>query len=546
MILAADSLGARRGSWRYGSLSRRPLARESASTEKPSSANPSTVTGRIPADRGGVLTTPEGIELSIPPGALADDTEVTVRALSHDELLAASGDLPDLYLTGAIFEPDGLVLRSPATARFPLPANWPPSESPTLVLGRGADPELALPDPYPVKVEALAGSVSAEVAVHHFSTWIMSKNCHAGTIRRILEAFEKRGCPRDRVLEQVHNRYNGEVDVDLESAVNSGRTQVQAVLDAFFDDFGSYDKGNDVPASVLTELADRVRQGRLVALAFHGEAGPWPAREEPHAFYPNWAFEHTSLVQADDHGQVDMCHTITQSLKHSNHPGMKRLVADLGGELQYTHPFADLNRFRSLRSAVAFEELVCDAPGCLSSEKANDYGLNVYPPLAGYTPDHPRMVAYPAVHIYLEKENSIDLDACAGRASFPDPTRDWTVSLTFTGGFEANANVISDPNAYNKEWVEVRIPVLPSDPAAWDPLDVTVSVTGGAIEHLQLYTASNNWDPASRSTSYTEFVSGDTLRMDADRYYWLDVWTNDPALAYDYTTVIFRLVGESD
>ncbi len=95
---------------------------------------------------------------------------------------------------------------------------------------------------------------------------------------------------------------------------------------------------------------------------------------------------------------------------------MERLIDDLGGELQYTYPVDDLNAYRRLQQGVAFEEAVCGEPDCLSDPSYNEYGVGIYNPLDGAfnwgASIDPRQVAYPSVHIYVERTEEFERDSC--------------------------------------------------------------------------------------------------------------------------------------
>lgn len=128
--------------------------------------------------------------------------------------------------------------------------------------------------------------------------------------------------------------------------------------------------------------------------------------------------------------------------------------------------------------------------------------------------------------------------------TFPDPTGDWTFTLTFPEGTNASATKYDDSEAYNDQWVDVYLAGYPSDPNAWDPVPVTVSADGYGIDEIRLYPADNKWDPASRSQTYEVFDSGWATTLRATRYYWIYVYADDLAITYDYTMQIFRLSGD--
>ncbi len=128
---------------------------------------------------------------------------------------------------------------------------------------------------------------------------------------------------------------------------------------------------------------------------------------------------------------------------------------------------------------------------------------------------------------------------------FSDPSGDWTIKAHFPQGQTGVATVVTDQTAYNDQWVKIALDGYPSNPYAWDPVPVTLSATGGSIKQMRIYSASNNWDPASRNINYTVLTPDVTeYSMNASRYYWLYIYTEDPALNYSSTMQILRLAGE--
>jgi hypothetical protein len=497
-------------------------------------------TQQVPAAGGGTITMPSGVVLEIPPLALAADTEVSVATRPADQLAVDEADWPrGLHLGSVVLEPDGIALAQPVRLSFPLPDDWDRSEVPVIYEAAGDDPAGAFPGDLDVTIEGAAGALRAVTEIEHFSTYVPSRNCHAGTIRRLLAAYESQGCSREQLVARASTRFDG-ITIDEAQARYAEPPQVQAFLDTYFDDFASFGAGAEVPPATLAELTGHVLAGRKVVLAFSPGA-TWPARSTEHAFYPSKPYAHSCVVEPDGQGGARMHHTIVRPRLALDKWRVQALADFLGGELQYTYPFNQLNEYRSAKSGVAFEVAACGTQGCLSEAGLNPWGLDPYLPLDR------RKVAYPTVHIYLEKPD-VAANPCAERTnevSFTDPTGDWLITLALPADVAAVADELADPAAYNDQWVEVGLPDFPADPQAWDPLDVSVSVVGGAIDSLRLYPAGNNWDPASRSTTYTEFSSGDSLRLGGTRYYWLYIYTSDPQFSYDYTMQIFRLAGGS-
>ncbi|MEM9068853.1 MAG: hypothetical protein AAGE52_10120 [Myxococcota bacterium] len=75
-------------------------------------------TTRIRSAEGGTATDPSGrFRLQIPPGALAEDTEISIRQASDAELEAAL----DTATVGFVLEPDGLTFREPVRVEWSVP-----------------------------------------------------------------------------------------------------------------------------------------------------------------------------------------------------------------------------------------------------------------------------------------------------------------------------------------------------------------------------------------------------------------------------------------
>ena len=78
----------------------------------------------ILAAQGGNIGTSNGkIALEIPPGALAEDTTVSIRVLSEDEW---TDDIKDLDPVGPVYslEPDGLIFQEPVTVKLALDSSF--------------------------------------------------------------------------------------------------------------------------------------------------------------------------------------------------------------------------------------------------------------------------------------------------------------------------------------------------------------------------------------------------------------------------------------
>ena len=399
------------------------LAACGGSTEPPRGADtggPADLSGaaeaEVVADVGAVLTTGNGISAVIPPGALPEDMAVSlipVRPPADGRSVAA-----------ARLEPEGTVLLKPITIRLPLPADWSAGDTPIVFEFLGDDPSEAVPTSAYAEVSGTAGHYVAEVLISHFSGPICARNCHAGTIRHLIQQFGAEGCTRDSLLAAVRRGYPG-VEVSDEDCGRRGPEAAQAFLDTYFDDLGGYNADYEVPASVMTQLADYVRSGRQVVLAF--KQGQWGERSGPHRFLPSGAneFSHTAPLELID-GQIYIKNTLATE--------NEKLIEMLGGENVARYPFDQLREFRRLPSGAAVEIAACGSPGCLSDPARNPWGEKLFEPVdgvsyvgrawsnpweyarsfgQGWSGIPPRGIPWNAVRIYVEKDLTGEGTVCA-------------------------------------------------------------------------------------------------------------------------------------
>ena len=139
----------------------------------------------IDASVGGTIMTPMGDVLVVPPGALAQSTEITLTPLS----LPAH---PELDLVGGVkLEPEGLVFSTPATLSIALAIPLP------------ADTELQLAESFSEDLKqfgesgalfAVGGSgTTATGLIWGLSAKAVMKTCHAGTRDEIFAEWRARG-----------------------------------------------------------------------------------------------------------------------------------------------------------------------------------------------------------------------------------------------------------------------------------------------------------------------------------------------------------------
>jgi hypothetical protein len=407
---------------------------DSSSTGTDDDGGPHDLSGGATAfvtdDEGGALTTAGGITLTVDPGALPGDTAVELIPVSVT-------DADDQFVAGARMEPDGLVLDSPLVVRFPLPSDWDADDTPLVYEFKGDDPANAVATGAYARVTGSPGAYFAEVLISHFSGTVCARNCHAGTIRQVLQNFAGRGCDSDSVLGRVRSNYSG-VEVPSDGCGSRGVETVQAFLDTYFEDRGGFNAGNPVPASILAELAGYAQSGRQVVLAF--KPGTWGSRGGTHNFYPTSETEyaHTAPLEVKN-GVVQIRNTLAT--------GDEKLIDALGGENVVRYPLDKLNEFRNLPQGVATELALGLQPGDLSDPKKNPYGLDIYHPIDGqsywgrawsdpwtylfsngkWSGIPPRSIPWTAVRIYVERLDGPQSQLCPEEES--ENTLNATVSI---------------------------------------------------------------------------------------------------------------------
>lgn len=345
-----------------------------------------TATETISAAAGGRVLGSTGYELEIPPGALAEDTEITLTPLSAARL----ADLEPRYLAGVVLEPEGLTFSRPATLRVPLPAPWPHTDPPMELMFKGTDPAEA------VETGRLVGlSEDGRFAIFevlHFSGRICANQCHAG-VREYLEAqYAARGCARAEWSRRVTGKYPG---LELrESCEFIAPEELIAILDSMFDEFGEWSGGVDVPADKLAELEQIAESGRFVVFLFGKDA--FTPRGGARNFFGNVA--HSAIAEKRA-GRWEMRNAFV--------PGkVARLLPD-GTNLVWW-PMDDLNAFRNLQQGVAIEIAVCGSPGCLGTDDPFDTS-KPYDPLEKRT-----VIPWNAVRIFVEREQNSPCSRLAG------------------------------------------------------------------------------------------------------------------------------------
>lgn len=375
----------------------------------------SPVTKMVIADSGAILSNlTSGLQLRLSPGALPLDTTVTVV-----EIPVAENST--LFEAAVNFTPEHMLTLEPCTVVVPLGKSYDGPKSLEIWEFSGSDPSFALPSGRYADVILGIGGYFAVAEVVHFSGEAFSRVCHSGTIRRILEDFDTRGCNPDAIFSRVNKQYP-DANLSNNNVETAGPAQVQALLDTYFDDVGAWAGGTDVPQATIDLLTQQVKSGRSVVLAF----GPAVVglRSGVDNFYDCDVkkYRHTAVVQMAADGTVQIVNTVSVSAKLRSQLNMQEIVVNC--------PLSSVNQFREEKQGVMLEQELCGSAGCLSDSSLNpwkiapfnpvdggaywlDWGrrswserlLAIYDQKLGAAPDtfKPRPVPWRDVRIYLQK-----------------------------------------------------------------------------------------------------------------------------------------------
>lgn len=347
----------------------------------------------ISADEGGIIETPDGYSLDIPGGAMAQDTQITITPVSAARLAG----LDPALIAGAILEPEGLTFSAPATLRVPLGAAWPHDDPPMELEFAGTDPARA--EQTGALVTLSDDRTAALFEVRHFSGKICANQCHAGVREWLTARFAARGCSFEDWSQRVRGKFpDVELSVDCQFISPS---EIQAILDTFFEEVGGADAGVDVPPLITSAVEGFANSGRELVFAFWKDAAG--SRGGAQGFYRGLA--HTAVAE-----QRFGAWQIRNALRVA---GDEATVLDyLGGTNLVWWPMADLNGFRNAERGVPVERQFCGGDGCLT-----EY----------FGPLEKRLVPWAATRIYVEREGNVPCQRLAGCWAF-DVDSDGTVS----------------------------------------------------------------------------------------------------------------------
>ncbi len=141
------------------------------------------VSGMVSSATGGTLTSTGAtlMTLDIPAGALPEDTEVSMTLLSDRS--------EGRYGVVAMFEPDGLELGAPATLTIILDPPLAPEEALRIVEMPSTDARVLLDTG--LLAEVSEDGTAVRIPVEHFSASGYYVNCHAYSLRQIIQALTR-------------------------------------------------------------------------------------------------------------------------------------------------------------------------------------------------------------------------------------------------------------------------------------------------------------------------------------------------------------------
>lgn len=357
------------------------------------------VTALVKADSGGVVTLSSGLSIQIEPFALNEDTNISLSSIDisqFDVEATLEGGVDGLHIVGAVFEPDGILLNTPAVVSFPLPKDWVNDKPLDWYAGPGSNPLEVLPTSQEVTISGVPGAYFAEVKLSHFSFGMVSHNCHSGTFRNITEKFIERGCTEEQITDLVEFFYDG-IEINSLNAESVDGNHIQAFLDSYFDSRTPYDIDEPITSVTIEELKGYIKDGRQVAIAFE-TSETWAERSsDGNKFYPSLA--HTANLEIDENGVVQMRHTIAYSQTKNDLERYSGLLSqvNMGPTLSYTYPLDEINEYRTKLNGLAFKEYVqANYPDTMTEE---DFTIS--------------NAKYNSVNIYIEKSEGLTESPCA-------------------------------------------------------------------------------------------------------------------------------------
>ncbi len=427
----------------------------------------------IYAAQGGVIGV-GGMSLDIPAGALPFDMAIRVERIPPTLLPADA-------LLGATFGPDTLELQSPATLTIPLVAPWPLTSPPLIVRMETSDPRFA----YVAGPAATLNDTRtvATVPVEHFSGAYLAANCHAG-VGELLEAtWLILGCDSATVLSRIRAKYPDLLPPPgcLTAGPLLSQTDIQAVLDTFFEDVGAYAPDVPIPPDVLARMADAARDNRHVVMLYRATAFG-PRNPANYGFYDNVIHSNVLDLIA---GEV-----LVRNAPAALDPALSALQ---NGSPVLFFPMEQLNDFRTQPTHAVAELARCGQIGCLGYDLRaettggalfEEFFAELTPDLQNFNqlevsfdsrrrarrplpPENERPTPYGAVRIYIEPVDNVPCARLAGCWEVTLESEDESLTSTRIYEFDAAQQLermwtIDSVTQHIHEWVRFNRPNSPA------------------------------------------------------------------------------------
>ena len=307
------------------------------------------ITQLISAAKGGTITSNKGISLQIPPGALEQDTEIKMIPFNGKEI-------HEWCVSAVHLEPDGLMLKNPATLSFPLHANWSQHHQPLIFVSFSENPAEYFDTGMCAEITGLAGQFFAQTQISHFSDYGPVYNCHKGTLTYLLNKFEARGCDGATTWKHVQDSFP-DVNTNITANPQTGTETLQAFLDTYFEDFGGYNENESVESKWREILNNIKNQNKEVVVLF--KAKDWGSADE-RGFYDGIA--HSTTLELRN-GKLKLRNSVSAS------DDIVNALINKNGENVLWYPgedrditAQDLDNFRKLRSFEALENELSNRP----------------------------------------------------------------------------------------------------------------------------------------------------------------------------------------
>lgn len=362
----------------------------------------------ILANEGGSIETEDGIELIIPPDALAQDTEISLQALPGNSF-------DEFGIVGVQLEPEGLEFDDEVTLRFPLPSDWNAAEAPAVYYSADDNTDDFFLTLDAASISGSPGAYFGEIDIRHFSAWGLARNCHAGTIKFLFEDFISAGCDLDRMTDQVQDKWYDSFKVEPYNyngdpqEFSLGNVSIQCFLDVYFEDHRSFNPGEDISDAYLESLRRLLEDsGKSVAVGFATE---WLDINGDNLFDK---FDHSAALEIVN-GELKLRQSVSV-----NKNVIQKVLEAKGDNVVYYPSNGELtadlfNAYRLERSGVLLEQAICGSINCLFSATLNE---RIYPYRAtrfyvsnygnGDNPCEPNVSEYTTCYFHVEVSEVIE------------------------------------------------------------------------------------------------------------------------------------------